>query len=273
MKITRKIYQGSPLLTWFGLANFMVFLVLLVLSFFDERTLLGINIWIKPIKFCISIAVFSWTMAWFLGYLPQRRQTKHIAFWIALMLFVEQVIIIGQAARGEISHFNTSTPFNAALFNIMGLAILINTIMVFWAYRLFGKAAHLAKGYRRGIRLGMLIFIVASLEGYVMAAQLGHTVGASDGQEGIFFLNWAKQYGDLRIFHFLGLHAIQIIPLFAWFISPHRTLAVNLFAFFYFIFSLGTLWNALLGHGIYFNDSLFSGVDWPLINFEIPRLS
>lgn len=43
-----------------------------------------------------------------------------------------------------------------------------------------------------------------------------------DGQEGIFFLNWAKGYIDLRIFHFLGLHALQPILLFAWFFAKEN---------------------------------------------------
>jgi hypothetical protein len=97
----------------------------------------------------------------------------------------------------------------------------------------------------------MLIFVVASMEGYLMAGNLSHTVGAPDGQEGIFFLNWAKAYGDLRIFHFVGLHALQAVPLFAWFFAKNNVKRVNIFAAVYFILSLGTLWNALAGRGIF----------------------
>ncbi len=251
MSFIQKIFKRSKSLGQFGLLNFIAFFVLLVISFFDDRTLMGVNVWMKPMKFAISFGIFTWTMAWFLYYLPQIRKVQKIKLTIITVMLIEQVIIIYQASRGELSHFNVSSIGNAVLFQIMGIAILINTIMVFWAYRLFSSVESLSAGYKRGIRLGMLIFVVASLEGYLMAANLGHTVGAPDGQEGIFFLNWAKTYGDLRIFHFLGLHALQAVPLFAWFFAQDNVKTVNIFAAIYFILSLGTFWNALAGRGIW----------------------
>lgn len=252
MIFVHKIFKRSKSLGQFGLLNFLAFFVMLGISFFDDRTLMGVNVWMKPMKFSISIGIFSWTMAWFLFYLPQIRKVQKIKLTIIIAMLIEQVIIIYQASRGELSHFNVSTIGNAVLFQIMGVAILINTIMVFWAYLLFAEVESLFPGYRRGIRLGMLIFIVASMEGFLMAGNLSHTVGAADGQEGIFFLNWAKAYGDLRIFHFLGLHALQAVPLFAWFYARDNVRRVNIFAAVYFILSLGTLWNALAGRGIFF---------------------
>jgi hypothetical protein len=98
----------------------------------------------------------------------------------------------------------------------------------------------------------MVIFIFASMEGFLIASNLGHTVGAPDGQEGIFFLDWAKSYGDLRIFHFLGLHTLQFIPLFAWIFGRTNPRLVTGFAIFYFLLSAGTLWHALAGRGLFY---------------------
>jgi len=250
MKFVEEIFKRSPSLGWFGAINFLAFFIMLLVSFFDDRILLGINVWVKPMKFAISIGVFVWTMAWFLHELPQKAKVRKIEWVIILMLFIEMIIIVGQAARGEMSHFNISSIVNGILFQIMGIAILINTIMVFWAFLLFRKLDSLPAGYKIGIQLGMLIFIVASLEGYLMAANLKHTVGAPDGQEGFFFLNWAKAYGDLRIFHFLGLHALQVVPLFAWYFSRERAKPVLVFGIIYFLLSLGTFWNAMAGRGL-----------------------
>ncbi|MFD2203751.1 hypothetical protein [Shivajiella indica] len=245
MKIFREIFKRSRALGWFGLLNFVTFFILLILSFYDDRMLLGANIWHKPMKFCLSIGTFSWTMAWYLYYLSQPRKVQTIKIVIILMLLIEQVIIIGQASRGEMSHFNITTAFNAMLFNIMGIAIFVNTLMVFWSFRLLKNEEHLPVGYKRSIQLGMLIFIIASLQGFVMAANLGHTIGAPDGLEGIFFLNWAKGFIDLRVFHFFGLHALQVIPIFAWIFAKNNVKAVTIFGILYFIFSFGTLWIAL----------------------------
>jgi hypothetical protein len=250
MTFLGEIIRRNKYLTYFGLLNLFALVLIVLVSLFDHRTLLGINIWIKPMKFCISIALFSFTMAWLLHYLPQRKKVKIISATIIMMLLLEQILIISQAAMGEASHFNTTTIYNGAVFQIMGIAITINTIMVIWAFFLFGKAHSLPKGYLRGIRLGMLIFIIASLEGYLMVSNLGHTVNAPDGQQGYFFLNWAKEYGDLRIFHFLGLHALQALPIFAWYFAKEKMGLVNGFAIFYFLLSAGTLWNALMGRGL-----------------------
>ncbi|WP_291785250.1 hypothetical protein [Cecembia sp.] len=244
-KIIREIFKRNKVLGLFGLLNFTAFLILMVLSFWHDHILMGANLWHKPMKFALSIGTFSWTMAWFLVYISDLSKVKKIQWTIVLMMTVEQVIIIGQAARGEMSHFNISSAFNLTLFNIMGIAIFINTLMVFWALLLIRKNIDLPRGYRSGLIWGMTIFCVASLQGYMMAANLGHTLGAADGQEGIFFLNWAKGYIDLRIFHFIGLHALQAIPLFAWFFAKDQPTLVLMFSILYLILASSTLWTPI----------------------------
>jgi hypothetical protein len=96
-----------------------------------------------------------------------------------------------------------------------------------------------------GVKMGFIIFLIAGFEGFAMASNLKHTIGAEDGQDGLPFLGWAKAYGDLRVFHFFGIHALQILPILAWVFLKNQPKKVFLIGIIYFLLSSGTLWLAL----------------------------
>lgn len=230
------------------------FLLVALLAFFpfvDPRELQGVSIWLKPLKFFISVGIFFWTMGWLMDYLDEPKKVRKMSLWIFWLMVIELVLITFQAAQSKLSHFNISSFWDIMIFQIMGIAILINSIVVFWFWILFQKVKHLPKGYSIAIKIGLIIFLIAGIEGFVMAGRLGHTIGAVDGQEGILLIGWAKAYGDLRIFHFLGLHALQVLPILAWFFWRDSQRISGLVGLIYFLLSSATLWIALQGKGIW----------------------
>lgn len=118
----------NKVLFWLGSVHLLIFIVLFVYSFFNEIEVLGINSMIKPMKFTLSIWIYSWTMALILNYVTDNRKVK-IYSWVAVICMgFEQVAITYQAFKGELSHFNTADTFGIILFALMGVFILTITL-------------------------------------------------------------------------------------------------------------------------------------------------
>lgn len=221
----RGLHRANPLLSATGWLNVALAGLALVLLPLDHRLVAGALVWLKPLKFALSVIAFAWTLGWLLADLPAaaQRSVQLISGGVALSMLVEQAMIFTQAARGTTSHYNNSTVLNSVLFGLMGLFILVNTLLTIWAlylawrYRPVGPA-----GYVWGLRLGLLVFVVGSVLGGFMIQHQQHTVGAPDGGPGLPGLGWSTRAGDLRAAHFLGMHALQVLPLLGWALSQWR---------------------------------------------------
>ena len=196
----------------------------------DSRELLGVPIWEKPLKFLLSSAIYTATFSWLYGY---AERAKRLAWWmgnaIAILLLIELAIIIGMAAAGTTSHFNVSSPFHIAMWSVMATAIS----MVWGATFILGASLWNSSLMAREIRLGVRWALGLGLAGMGIAFTMtppqprqvtpenwagiagAHTVGAADGGPGLPFFGWSTVAGDLRVSHFLGLHALQVLPIVA----------------------------------------------------------
>lgn len=220
-----------------ALAHVAALVAFAVVAPFDLRTVAGLNPWIKPIKFAASIAIYAATVGWLLPHVQDAHTARAVVRWgVGIVMLLEMACIALQAGRGTTSHFNVTTPIDAIVFGLMGFGILANTVFLTLLFCLFlVRPGPIARPYLWGIRLGLLVILLGSVEGGLMIAHGAHTVGAADGGPGLPLVGWSTRAGDLRIAHALGLHALQAFPVFGWAVSSRvgsraGTVLVFLFA-------------------------------------------
>lgn len=224
-----ELYRRNHLLTLIGWLHILLLLATIVGLLTDDRQVMGINTWIKPMKFMFSLAIYLWTIAWFSRYICRPRWAiRTVSIVITTVILVESSCLFLQAARGVRSHFNSSTDFDAAIFQTMGIMIGIDMLMSIVILFMFSRpVVRLAPVYLWSIRAGLVVFLAGGTIGGLMIVMGAHTVGAADGGPGMPFLNWSTVAGDLRIAHGMALHALQVLPIFGYGVSRWRTLASN----------------------------------------------
>jgi hypothetical protein len=202
-------------------------LVFLVLVFMDGRTLDGLPIWIKPMKFAISFTLYSFTWAWLLSL---RHRAGRVSWWMGTALvvaaFAEVALIAFQAARGRHSHFNEATPLDGSIWIAMGVTIgvLMLANLVVAIFVIVDRQTDRVSTWT--VRLGLVISTLGVASGALMVTGVpgqtwaedfagAHSVGAADGGPALPVVGWSTIGGDLRVPHFVGMHALQLLPLFA----------------------------------------------------------
>lgn len=241
-----------------GLGFIALLIVLVIVSLFDSTEITGVNRWVKPMKFASSIAIYLLTLAIYLYFISGHERAKNIIGWGAIWMMVgEIVLIMMQAARGTTSHFNVqSGAFNTAVFAAMGLLILANTFLIIYLLVLsFRAPIDLPASIVWGMRLGIVLFLLASVEGGFMSAMLRHSIGVADGGAGLPLVNWSTKGGDLRVAHFAGMHAFQTVPFFACTLEKYNvkfaTAWTWVFAAVYFVFFTFLFAQAMFGKPLF----------------------
>ena len=207
----QRLWRTSPELIVTAALMVPVLVGALVGLTIDPRLITGAPAWLKPAKFASSIMIYTVTLAWIFTLLPAWSRLRRVIGWITANTMVLEMAIIGtQAWRGTAIVFQT--------FSTVAVAVAL------WRQRFENQPLGWA------LRLGMTITIAGALTGGLMtrpttaqleAARTGermtvagaHTVGAVDGGPGLIGTGWSTEHGDLRVPHFIGLHAVQALPL------------------------------------------------------------
>ncbi len=235
----------------FGMVCFLLAGLFLVLSHLTDIKVYGVNAWYKPFKFALSTTIFSWTLAWFLYYLPNFKSLP-FSWTIILCLGFEIVYIAIQASRGQTSHYNSSTPMHAFFFIAMIIAATLVSLYVLYIGVRFIKADFpaLPDYYISAIRISLFLFVLFSFQGFVMGQHESHTIGAINDNSNMPILGWSMKCGDLRIAHFWGMHALQILPITSYYLIRNKR-AIYLFGFLYLLLGIYLWVIALQGKSLF----------------------
>ncbi len=250
------------LLSRFGWILLLSVPALMGLSFVDPGAAEYANPWFKPVKFAISFATFVWTISVILLRVRISPRILHVVRQtMVASITIEMLCLAAQAWRGAAAIATGGTAdwliqqMTTAMVSV-NTAILAGLLALFCGerdrIRITDAAMVLA------VRLSIVIFLVGNAVGGYMLARGSHTVGATDGGPGLPFLNWSTIGGDLRIAHFIAIHAIQIVPVFAyllWQMTPrpslkHRRVGVYAVAAFTALLVGGTFVQAMLAHPV-----------------------
>lgn len=215
--------------------------------FLDPRTLDSANVWLKPLKFAVSLSVFLMTLAWFAAWLPagvtQQAWYRPFTLLIVACVALEMIWIGGSAALGLRSHFNTDIAFLRAVYPIMGLVAtcLLSVCLVYGVLILGNGQSALSPALRHAVGLGLILTFLLTLVVAWQMAGAGPPVRlalpAPTGEAGWLAAatGWRLDLGDLRPAHFAATHALQILPLIVWLLD--RTVPLSTAA--------GALWTLI----------------------------
>lgn len=217
-------FEASPLYASMGLLLALAVVPLLAATMLDDRVFQGVNVWVKPLKFAVALAVYLLTLAWFARYADPRLTESPWWRWharaVVIGVVAEMAWIAGAAALGTGSHFNVGTPAAATLYSLMGVAAVVLTsasTALAWAIHR-NPHSGLSRTVKSGLVWGLALTLPLTLiTAGTLSSMNGHWIGGTPSDAaGLPIMGWSRDGGDLRVAHFFATHAMHFIPLAAW---------------------------------------------------------
>lgn len=178
----------------------------------DGRTIRGVGVWAKPLKFAAALALFSISTAVLMLAAGDTQETRAALWRIAALIIAtstfELAYITVQASRAQPSHYNTSDPFHTMMTLLMAVGAIALTASQPWLAWVIIQSRQdwLSSVSALGIVAGLILtFPLTAISGFLLGS---HRAPAG---RGLPVLGWQRR-DDLRPAHFMGVHAQQFIP-------------------------------------------------------------
>jgi len=124
-----ELQRRQPLLASVAFVFVLALIPVLIAQQIDPRTVNGINVWIKPAKFLLSLALYYVTLAWFFGLLsPEARRSRGARYVVVAPIVagvLEMVWLVAAAMHGVPAHFNVGDPVWRAAYLMGGVGSLV----------------------------------------------------------------------------------------------------------------------------------------------------
>lgn len=243
----------EPILGGMGLFLLLSLTFTLPALWLDERSLDGENLWLKPIKFQVALAIYLLTLSLYARWVPvalmDGRRMRLFLKSVSAAALVEMLWIGGAAMFGVQSHYNPH-PVLYGVYMLMGaFAILLTTASLVFGLAIWrDHNSALPAALRLSLALGLMqTFMLTVLVAGTLSALPGPLIGAPLTGESLPFMGWSREVGDLRSVHFLATHALHAVPLVG--VIAHFALGAR--------GAVGAVW---LGAGLYAGLCVFAFV-------------
>ena len=213
-------------LTVLTLLNIFILIASIIGRVSDSTVANGVSVWDKPAKFALSFLAFGPAMLWLFSHVEPTKLIRRGLGVLGWSLVVEIALIFLQSVRGTTSHFNKATALDSAIYRGMSIGISIFALAGIVTGVVLARKELGTNALALATKIALFMMTAGGMLGFAMTRTMegqteggdtngSHTMGAADGGEGIPFLGWSTEFGDLRVAHFLGLHSLHIIPLTA----------------------------------------------------------
>lgn len=216
----RAFARPQPEFAVIGIMMALTLMLTVPAYFVEARVFQGSNVWLKTIKFQLSLAVYFLSLVYFARWaepeLLASRRFRTFAKVVCAMTVAEMVWIGGGSMFAVASHYNDTSLIMAMIYPVMGVFAVTLTVASFVLGRsiLRNRAEGLDPAVRLSIGLSLILTCVLTvIAAGTLSSQTGHTIGAVTTGATVPLFGWSREAGDLRMAHFFATHAMHVLPL------------------------------------------------------------